>query len=414
MIGEIWDSMVESPLESLIYAMAILACFYTLVAIFCLRRFSRSAAVSRAAFVSSRSSSRPVGVSVLKPLYGAEPGLYENLASFCRQDYAGPVQILFGVHDADDAAAPVAWQIVTALRAGRLEGATAGLTAEVVIDPTRHGANGKVSNLINLSRHIVHDTVVLADSDICVAPDYLSRLTAALDRPGVGAVTCLYRGRPRAGLWSNLGAMGVDYAFLPNAVTGVALKMAQPCIGATIAMRRSTLDAVGGFAAVKDQLADDYELGAAVRKLGLKIVLADFAVGHAHGEQTFLDLWRQDLRWARTIRSLEPFGYLGSAVTFPLAWALLAMVAGEFDPAGVILTFAALLCRLTLQDEVDQRFAGHSHALWLSPFRDLLGFVVYIASFVPGRVHWRGQEFTMIEDGSMERADAEETEAGTA
>jgi ceramide glucosyltransferase len=410
MMGEIWDSMVESPGESLLYAMAILACFYTLLAIFCLRRFSRSAAVARASF----SPCRAAGVTVLKPLYGAESGLYDNLASFCRQDYAGPVQILFGVHDADDPAAAVAWQIVNALRAGRLKGAPAGLTAEVVVDSSRHGANGKVSNLINLSRHIRHETVVLADSDICVAPDYLRRLMATLDRPGVGVVTCLYRGLPRAGLWSSLGAMGVDYAFLPNAVTGVVLKLAQPCIGATIAMRRSTLDAVGGFAMIKNQLADDYELGAAVRKLGLKIVLADFAVGHAHGERTFLDLWRQDLRWARTIKSLEPLGYLGTAVTFPLAWALLAMIVGEFDPAGVILTFAALLCRITLQDEVDQRFAGHSHALWLSPFRDLLSFVVYIASFAPGRVHWRGQDFTLVEDGGMAPAEAEETEAGTA
>jgi ceramide glucosyltransferase len=338
---------------------------------------------------------------VLKPLYGAEPGLHDNLASFCRQDYAGPVQILFGVHDADDPAATVARQIVNALRAGRIEGAPAGLTAEVVIDSSRHGANGKVSNLINVSRHIRHETVVLADSDICVAPDYLRRLMAALDRPGVGAVTCLYRGLPRAGRWSSLGAMGVDYAFLPNAVTGVVLNLAQPCIGATIAIRRSTLEAAGGFAAIKNQLADDYELGAAVRKLGLKIVLADFAVGHSHGERTFQDLWRQDLRWARTIKSLEPFGYLGTAVTFPLAWALLAMIAGAFDPAGVILTFAALLCRLTLQDEVDQRFDGHSHALCLSPVRDLLSFVVYIASFAPGRVHWRGQDFTLVEDGAM-------------
>jgi ceramide glucosyltransferase len=410
MMGEVWDSVIDSPVESLFYAMAILACFYTLMAIFCMRRFSRAARASHTPV----SSSRAVGVSVLKPLYGAEPGLYENLASFCRQTYAGPVQILFGVHDADDPAAAVAWQLVHALRAGRIEGAPAGMTAEVVIDSSRHGANGKVSNLINLSRHIRHDIVVLADSDIRVAPDYLNRLTATLDRPGVGVVTCLYRGLPRAGLWSSLGAMGVDYAFLPNAVTGVVLNMAQPCIGATIAMRRATLDAIGGFAMIKNQLADDYELGAAVRKLGLKIALADFAVGHVHGEKTFRDLWRQDLRWARTIRSLEPLGYLGTAVTFPLAWALLAVVVSAFDPAGVILTLAALLCRLTLQDEVDQRFAGHTHALWLSPLRDLLGFVVYIASFAPGRVHWRGQDFTLVEDGAMAPAEAEETEAGAA
>jgi len=405
MISEIWNSMVESPGESLFYGMAILACCYTLLAIFCLRRFPRAAAAA---------ARKSPGVSILKPLYGDEEGLFENLASFCRQNYAGPVQILFGVHDADDSAAAVARKIVIALRAGQLAGAPAGLTAELVVDGAQHGANGKVSNLINLSRHIEHSILVLADSDICVAPDYLTRLMAALEAPGVGLVTCLYRGIPKKGLWSRLGAMGVDYGFLPNAVTGVALKMAHPCIGATIAMRRSTFDAIGGFGVIKDQLADDYALGAAVRDLGLKVALADFAVGHAHGEGSLIELWRQDMRWARTIRSLDPLGYLGLAVSFPLAWALLAMIAGDYDPAGVLLIFAALLCRLTLQSEVDHRFTGRSHAIWLSPVRDLLSFAIFVASYIPGRVHWRGHDFALAEGGAMTPVEAEETEAEAA
>jgi ceramide glucosyltransferase len=407
LMDEIWSSVVESPGQSLLYGMAILACCYTLLAIFFLRRFPHPAATAGAR--------KPPGVTILKPLYGAEEDLFENLASFCRQTYAGPVQILFGVHDPDDAAAAAAGKIVNALRAGQIAGAPAGLTAKLVVDGTRHGANGKVSNLINLARHVDHEILVLADSDISVAPDYLTRLMASLDAPGVGLVTCLYRGIPKKGLWSSLGAMGVDYGFLPNVVTGVALKLAHPCIGATIAMRRSTFDAVGGFAVVKDQLADDYALGAAVRALGLKVALADFAVGHAHGEGSFIELWRQDMRWARTIRSLDPLGYFGLAVTFPLAWALLAMIAGEYDPAGVLLIVAALLCRLTLQDEVDHRFAGRSHALWLSPVRDLLSFAIFVASYLPGRVRWRGHDFALADDGAITPVvEAEETEAEAA
>jgi ceramide glucosyltransferase len=406
MLDDIWNSMVESPGESLLYGMAILACLYTLLAIFCLRRVQRPAAIA--------SARKTPGVTMLKPLYGAEEDLFENLASFCRQNYAGPVQILFGVHDAADPAATVAKKIVAALRAGQLDGAPAGMTAALVVDGARHGANGKVSNLINLSRHIKHPILVLADSDICVAPDYLTRLMAALEAPGVGLVTCLYRGIPKKGLWSTLGAMGVDYGFLPNVVTGVALQLAHPCIGATIAMRRSTFDAVGGFSVIKDQLADDYALGAAVRELGLKVALADFAVGHAHGESSFIELWRQDMRWARTIRSLDPLGYFGLAVTFPLAWALLAMIVGDYDPAGVLLVFAALLCRLTLQDEVDHRFTGRSHALWLSPVRDLLSFVIFVASYIPGRVHWRGHDFALADGGEITPVEAEETEAEAA
>jgi ceramide glucosyltransferase len=399
------DLIAESPLESLCYALAIVSCLYTLLSIFSLRRFAR---------VESRAvAANGPGVTVLKPLYGAEEGLLEHLTTFCRQDYRGPVQILFGVHDADDPAAAVARKIVNALRAGAIEGASANIKAELVVDPAQHGANGKVSNLINLSRRIEHEMVVLADSDIIVAPDYLTKLTTALARPGVGLVTSLYRGVPKAGLWSSLGAMWVDYGFLPNVVTGVTLKMANPCIGATIALRRATLEAIGGFRAIKDQLADDYAIGEAVRGLGLKVVLADFAVGHAHGEVGSRDLWRREMRWARTIRSLDPLGYIGLVLTFPLAWSLLALAVGDFDPAGVILVLAALLCRLTLQDEVDQRFAGVAHPLYLSPLRDLLSFAVFVVSFVPGQVHWRGRAFSMGENGVMAPAGAaaEETEA---
>jgi ceramide glucosyltransferase len=390
---EILAGIMDSPLEALAYALAILSCFYTLLSIAALRRFPR-------AWPEAAPFAEP-GVSVLKPLYGAEPGLYEHLASFCRQSYAGPVQILFGAHTEEDAAAAVARQIIDDLRAGRIDGVPAGLTAQLVVDPTAHGSNGKVSNLINLSRHVAQELVVLADSDIIVAPDYLARLAAALETPGVGAVTSLYRGVPMAGLWSRLCAMGVDYGFLPNVVTGVALNMAEPCIGATIALRHATLKAIGGFERVRDQLADDYELGAAVRALGQKVIFADFAVGHAHGERSFIALWRQEMRWARTIKSLDPLGYFGSVVTFPLAWSLFALAIGAFDPAGLLLVAAALLCRLTLKAEVDRRFAGVAHAGALLPLRDLLSFAVYAASFIPGRVRWRGREYALVEDGAM-------------
>jgi ceramide glucosyltransferase len=249
-----------------------------------------------------------------------------------------------------------------------------------------------------------------------VQPDYLNRLAAALQRPGVGLVTCLYRGRPLGGFWSRIGAMGVDYGFLPNVVTGVALNMARPCVGATIALRRCTLEAIGGFSAIKDQLADDYALGEAVRDHGLNVVVADFVVSHAHSESTFGEVWRRDMRWARTIRSLDPKGYLGLAATFPLGWALLALVASGFEPAALILTAAALLCRMIVQDEVDQRFPGSRHALWLSPARDLFSFAIFLGSFVPGQIHWRGRDYALGEDGIMAPVgvDSEEAEAEVA
>jgi ceramide glucosyltransferase len=384
-------------------ALAVLACLYTLLSVLSLRRLFPKPDPAAAPRVTP-------SVTILKPLYGAEEGLYENLLTFCRQNYSGRVQILFGVHEASDPAALVARRIVNALRAERIEGAPVGVTAELIIDSRMHGTNGKVSNLINLSRRIEGEMVVLADSDISVTPDYLNRLAAALEKPGVGAVTTLYRGVPMAGLWSQLCAMGVDYTFLPNVVTGVALKLAEPCIGATIALRRTTLEAIGGFQALKDQLADDFVLGAEVRATGQQVVLADFAVGHAHGETRFEALWRQEMRWARTVRGLDPLGYAGTAVTYPFAWAVLAMLTSGFSAPGVMLVFAALACRLILQDEVDRRFPGHAHALPLAPLRDLLGFAVYVGSFLPGKLSWRGADFTLARNGAMQPLDlAEET-----
>jgi ceramide glucosyltransferase len=409
--SDLFDSTL--PLK-LLYVLALASCLYTLLSVLAVRRFFPQANRQEAQSQEAQSQDAPKcapSVTILKPLYGAEPDLGDHLLSFCRQNYDGPVQILFGVHDSADPAAAVARRIVNALRAGEIAGAPAGLTAELVVDSSRHGGNGKVDNLINLSRHISGDVVVLADSDIIVAPDYLDRLTAALDEQGVGAVTCLYRGAAMEGLWSRLCAMGVDYSFLPNVVTGLALNMAKPCIGATIALRATVLERIGGFAPLKDQLADDFVLGALVRGLGLKVAVADFAVLHAHGERSFSDLWRQEIRWARTIRSLDPAGYFGTAVTHPLGWGLLAMVFGAFEPGAVLLFFVAVLCRLSLQDEVDQRFPGDTHPLYLAPLRDLLGFALFWASFAPGQLRWRGQDFALRDDGVMTPVEDEQAEA---
>ena len=212
-------------------------------------------------------------VTILKPLHQGEPDLLQNLETFFAQDYAGPVQILFGVHDEADPAI----EIVRALQAKYPHSDTA-----IVADTALYGANAKISNLINMLPAARHDTLVLSDSDIAVGPKWLTQVTAALARPGVGIVTCLYTGEPAKDghrLWSSLAAMGTSYTFLPNAVLGTSLGLAAPCFGSTIALKRETLDEVGGFAAFADQLADDYEMGRAVRGTGL--YLGDS--GHGRG-----------------------------------------------------------------------------------------------------------------------------------
>ena len=183
------------------------------------------------------------GVSLLKPLYGDEPDLARNLRSFCRQDYDGPVQILFGVSRADDAAVATVERVLAEFP---------GRDVALVVDERRHGTNGKVSNLVNMAERARHPVLVFADSDMLVGPDYLARVVSALGAPGTGAVTCLYRGVAVPGVWSRLAVQWIDHHFLPNVVVGLALGLAKPCFGSTIALRRDTLTRIGGFAAFKE------------------------------------------------------------------------------------------------------------------------------------------------------------------
>ena len=263
--------------------------------------------VSRANSPSPPAPPHAPAVTILKPLHGGEPRLHANLRSTLAQEWSGEVQLICGVADADDPA------VATVRAIGE---------AELVIDPRRHGANAKVSNLVNMSGHVRHDIVILSDSDIAVAPDYLRRVIAALGEPGVGAVSCLYAGRGDAGFWSALAAAGISWQFLPSVLVGMALGRARPCMGSTIAMRRETLDAIGGFERFTDRLADDHAIGEAVRALGLTIAIPAMLVTHANIERSLAEHFRHELRWAVTIRGLDPLGHLGSVVTHPFALAL--------------------------------------------------------------------------------------------
>ena len=230
---------------------AIVGCGYLLAATVLVGRFARRQ--------TPRTPATTPTVTFLKPLHGDDTGLFDNLMSFAEQRYAGTVQIVCGVADAHDPAVAVV---------ERLRGSAATRNLDLTIDATLHGANRKVSNLINMAPRIRHEIVVISDSDIRVTPDYLARVVAALQQPRVGAVTCLYHGVAAGGPWSQLGALFINAQFLPSVVLGLASGLAQPCFGSTIALMRSTLDAIGGFAAFADRLDDDYAIGAAVRERG--------------------------------------------------------------------------------------------------------------------------------------------------
>jgi ceramide glucosyltransferase len=364
--------------------LAAAGCIYALGAAVVFRRFAGESAPPPVTFP---------GVTILKPLCGVQPGLYDDLASFCDQSYPGPVQILFGLQDAADAAVAVV---------NRLIAERPGQDLELVLQPgTNSGRNPKVASLIALQRHIRHDVVIVADADIAVAPDYLCETIAVLGWSGVGAVTFLYRGVSRGGLWARLASMGIDYHFLPNVLVGLKLRLARPCFGSTIALRRETLAAIGGFDAFLDYIADDHAIGQAVRAIGMKVAIPSIVLAHACSEQTATELLRHELRWARTVRAVNPLGYAGSVVTYPLSFAILGAAFSGSVVLGAAMIAVAITCRLVLQLQVDHTLHLRSIRWWLGPARDLLAFSVYISSFFVDVVSWHGRRYQIRADGTL-------------
>lgn len=369
-------------LGSVLLLLALAGIGYTVHALIAVGRFARRPAPAAVA-------GEPV--SLLKPLHGAEPRLRENLASFLDQRWDAPVELVAGVQRTDD----------PAIAAARGLADSPGRSVHCVIDATPHGANAKVANLINLFPAATHDLLVLSDSDMSVPRDYLSQVAGALGQPGVGVVTCLYRGRGDAGFWSRVAAAGVSYGFLPSVVVSLSLGPVRACMGSTIALRRDTLAAIGGFPALADVLADDHAIGAAVRARGQAIAVPPMVLVHAATERSLAEVVRHELRWAATVRDIVSVGErIGLAFTQPVAPALLAAL---FLPrTGLAALAAALAVRALLWWRVD-RWAGATAPLWLLPLRDILSTGVFVASLFVRSVDWRGQRLTMIANGRIVR-----------
>lgn len=366
-------------------AAAAVGCAFTLLQAFLIARFSGEAVIE--------SADEPA-VTVLKPLHEDEPDLLLRLGRFCEQDYAGPVQIVCGVRG--DATAAAVMQEFKAKFPDK--------TIECVTDARGHGSNGKVSNLVNMLPSARHGTLVLSDSDIVVEADYLREVTALLEAPRVGAVTCLYYGTGE-GLWQRLSALTINSHFLPQAILATSLGLAQYCCGATVAMRRSMLDRIGGFAAFGDELADDFAIGNAIRSLGLRIVTAPRLVGHRCREGSFGELMQHQLRATRTIKSIDPVGYIGTIIAHPWALALLGMLSGSVIAAPIAVV--ALASRLLLCLAVARRFGLPRRDLWLVPLHDMVAFAVYFMSFCGKTVHWQGSDYRVTEEGMLIELEAD-------
>ncbi len=333
-----------------------------------------------------RAHGEPAGarppITVLKPLHGDEPLLETALASFCVQDYPA-YQIVFGVHDAADPALATVRRLMSRFPDRDLT---------VVVDATPHGSNGKIGNLINMLPSARHDALMIADSDVHVAPDLLTSVAAAMARPGTGLVTTLYTGLPaRPALASRLGATQITHAFLPGVLLGRALGR-QDCLGATMTLRRETLASIGGLPALANHLADDAVLGMLVRGRGLAVGLAGTVAATTVVETRLSELWRHELRWARTMRSVSPAGYALSALQYPLLWAALASVAAGFAAWSLALFAGAWVLRGGITRAIDRALRLAARApVWLLPVRDLISVLLILASFAGDRVEWRGQ-----------------------
>lgn len=375
---------------------AVLGCAYALAVAWIAGRFDRAAIMPAA---------RYPAVTILKPLHGAQPHLYGTLAGFCAQDYPSPVQIVFGVADADDPALATVRDLIAAFPQAELK---------LVVCSRQYGANRKVSNLINMQAEARHEVLVISDSDIVVDRDYLRTIAASLGQPGVGIVTLPYRGIAAGGRWAEFAAAGIDYHFLANVLVGLELGLAKPCFGSTIAVERRTLAAVGGLAAVADYLADDYALGALVRGAGLTVAIPSATVMHVCTERSLRELFVHELRWARTVRAIDPRGYAGLAITHALPLAVLAAVLGGMTSASLVLIAAAVACRYILQLAIDRKFRRQRPFFWCGPLRDALSFAIFVASFFGNAVQWDGQRYRVRSATRIVTSEAAELKRGSA
>jgi ceramide glucosyltransferase len=327
-------------------------------------------------------------VSVLKPVRGDDFASYENFASFCRQEYP-QYEILFGVGDQSDPAVPLIRRIIQEFphRSIRL-----------LIGAEQLGSNRKVNMLARLAREAHHEILLLTDGDVRIPPYYLRRIVGPLASQRTGAVTSFYRAIAEKNLGAELEAIGAASDFFAGVLMADWVEGMTFALGASIATTKSWLDKIGGFPAIADWLADDYELGNRIAKTGGRVVLSPETVWTMYPAQSPRSFWQHQLRWARTVRLCRPASYFGLLVTHGLPWAILAAAIAPVPGVALAFILGYLVLRLVVAwtvgvwgvaDQVLRR------KLWLVPVRDAIHFAVWLAGFASSRVHWGGEEFHM-------------------
>ena len=332
-------------------------------------------------------------VTILKPVCGLDQDLYENLRTFCEQDYPG-YQVIFGVYDEADPAIAVIEKLMRALP---------GKDLSMVIDDRLIGTNRKVSNLANMYASAKYEILVIADSDMQVGPDYLRSIVAPFRDGMVGAVTCLYTGISRGGLASTLGAAFINEWFVPSVLVALSFREINFCFGSTMVVRREILEQLGGFARFSSLLADDYMLGKLVSDAGYRVCLSPYVVGNVVYEPDIRRLFLHELRWAATIRQVQPLGYSCSFITYCIPMSLLYFAVSPYLIDGMITLAGAILLRMLMHFTARYSLGIKGRAQpWLSPLRDILCFTIWAVGLFNRNVHWRQHTYALKSEGRLE------------
>ena len=324
-------------------------------------------------------------VTILKPVAGDEPNLYENLASFCDQDYDAHYEVIFCLAGTDDAALPTVRRVVADF---------SWCPAAIAVGRAPGMLNPKIANLAKPGVDPQGEIVVIADSDIRVDRHYLRAIAAGFASQRVGAVTCLYSGVPNATTVSRLGALQIQDEFAPSVLVALALGKLRFCLGATMAVRRRVLEEIGGIAALGNHLADDHKLGEMVAANGYEIELSRYTVGTDVNERRLSELWSHELRWARTHFALAPVGYAFSFLMYALPLALLYLVLSGNLIAGLPLLASVVGLRLVVHYLARYVFHAARDDVALIGPRDFLSLAVWAVSLVGRTVRWREKKYS--------------------
>jgi ceramide glucosyltransferase len=326
-------------------------------------------------------------VSILKPVRGRDAHFYEAIRSHAAQQYP-EFELIFGTADPSDAA-------LEDIERLRMEFPNVPIR---VVHTANNAPNGKVGSLEILAREARYEVLLVNDGDISVEPDYLARVIGMLADQSIGLVTCLYRGRGSS-IPSQAEALGIASEFAPSVLVARLLSAGGFALGSTMAFRVADLESIGGFAAIREYLADDYQLGARIAALGKRVALSDSVVETNLGAGSWREVWKHQVRWSRTIRVSRPAGYFGYLVTQATFWAIVAAAFGywQIALAGLaVRLIAAMAAMRALGEKWDARVS-------MVPFRDLFGLAVWAAGMVGREVEWRGIRFKLLSDGRIQR-----------